>query len=167
MKHLPINKSSTEKINVVTLGCPKNIVAFQMIGVRQPSMFPQASTTTRQHKLFTATANAMGHLWCEVIPSCVTGITATCRYDNGALASDNVLTGWTDVMTIPSATATHPLWKSNYRVVSAGVRAWLTTPFINSTGQFLGTVINSGQLNLIAPADMYDYMGDTPSRTIA
>jgi len=31
MKHLPINKSSTEKINVVTLGCPKNIVDSEIL----------------------------------------------------------------------------------------------------------------------------------------
>ncbi|MGB4293772.1 MAG: 30S ribosomal protein S12 methylthiotransferase RimO [Bacteroidales bacterium] len=31
MKHLPINKSSIEKINVVTLGCPKNIVDSEIL----------------------------------------------------------------------------------------------------------------------------------------
>lgn len=59
---------------------------------------------------------------------------------------------------------THPLYEADSRLVSAGIRVFLTTPYINSTGMFLGAN-NTYDGNAVALTH-YDEMGDSPTKVI-
>ena len=64
------------------------------------------------------------------------------------------------------ATVGNPLPEEcTFRVVSAGLTVWLTTPYISSTGQFLCSRIPMNT-NEITPANLYDALGDTPDHLV-
>lgn len=60
--------------------------------------------------------------------------------------------------------STHPLYKADCRIVSAGIRVFLTTPYINSTGMFLGAS-NTHDIGVDQTVH-YDEMGDSPTKVI-
>ena len=81
--------------------------------------------------MISVTANSSGVAWFVVAPA--TGTWAII-YDNSATASATNFGTYTNDTYNPSANASGPYYSSDYRVVSAGLRCWLTTPYINSTG---------------------------------
>lgn len=106
---------------------------FNIHGVKQPTLFPVQSTVTRMHGLIQVTSNASGWAWFFMNPSSSTVLSYNAGDDT------NIVPG---VMTSSVARCInvegHPLYRADWRVVNAGFRAFLTTPYINSTGMFLG-----------------------------
>jgi len=90
-------------------------------------------------------------------PSATTDVLAV---DADVLSSETVLTAWTSLGTNPSVTGSHPLQYCDWRVVSAGIRVWLTEPFLTATGQFLAAVAPYTTLAAVSAATLYDMMGD-------
>lgn len=73
-------------------------------------------------------------------------------------ASQTSVGAATSILSCFTSDSSHPLYGADRRIVSGGIRAWLTTPYINSTGQFLGATL----LGTVASNLLYDYMGDSP-----
>lgn len=118
------------------------------------------STTTRMHGLIQITANANGYAWVYLNPQ----NTNVIDIDTEA-ATNMAPSGTTTSITRFASVNTHPLYQADLRVVSAGIRLFLTTPYINSTGMFIGSAIPySGSWD---SAELYDRLGDSPRKVIA
>jgi hypothetical protein len=91
------------------------------------------TTTCRQHSIATVTANTLGNAAILLVPGGASG--STLLTFNGATLDFGVTWGVaTAAASIPFGVATHPLYDASYRVVSAGIKAWLTSPYLSSSG---------------------------------
>lgn len=132
---------------------------FTVHGAKQPSLFPIQSTTLRMRGLTQVTANANGWAWIYLNPHSASSVITI----DVEAATNETPSGMTTVIPRFSTDSTHPLYKADWRVVSAGIRAFLTTPYINSTGMFLGAnVPYSGSFTAL-----YDRLGDSPKKVLA
>lgn len=112
------------------------------------------------HGLIQITANANGYAWVYLNPQDTTVI----NIDTEA-ATTMTPSGTTTSIPRFASVTTHPLYLADLRVVSAGIRLFLTTPYINSTGMFIGSAIPySGSWD---GATLYDRIGDSPRKVIA
>lgn len=89
---------------------------------------------TRLHGVGTQNASANGYAWFGLYPkgNSVLGIFA----DGNTSPTVYGALGTSIDSPFRSTSSTYP--DSHFRVVSAGLRLWLTTPYIDSTGSFTG-----------------------------
>lgn len=80
-------------------------------------------------------------------------------YNDAAMTDSNSGLA-TPLLTLPFNTVSHPLRYGSYRIVSSGIKVWLTTPYITSTGTFITASMPWGTWN---STDMLNTIGDLPT----